>query len=55
MDHAEHPPEIMNIDTTLTKEEIDSLRKKIDSFGTVNLVAIEELEELRKRHLLIGS
>lgn len=50
MDHAAHPPELMNMDTTLIKEEIEILRKKIDGFGTVNLVAIEELEELRKRH-----
>ncbi|MDP8263901.1 MAG: hypothetical protein P9M12_00285 [Candidatus Aceula lacicola] len=31
------------------KEEIDQLKKKCESFGTVNLVAIEEYEELRQR------
>jgi len=33
-----------------SKEEIDVLRKKADGFGTVNLVAIEELNELKERY-----
>ncbi|MDD5292114.1 MAG: hypothetical protein PHY46_02890, partial [Candidatus Omnitrophica bacterium] len=32
------------------RQEIDVLRKKVENFGTVNLVAIEELEELKKRY-----
>ncbi len=31
-------------------EEIAALKEKVESFGTVNLVAIEELEELKNRH-----
>jgi len=30
--------------------EINELKKKIDSYGTVNLVAIEEYDELKKRY-----
>lgn len=38
----------LNIETM--KEEISALKEKVSSFGTVNLVAIEELEELKNRH-----
>lgn len=31
-------------------QEIAALKEKVGSFGTVNLVAIEELEELKNRH-----
>ncbi len=37
-------------DTGLLSQEIDSLKKKLDSCGTVNLVAIEEYDELKKRY-----
>jgi len=30
--------------------EIDTLKQKLDSYGTVNLVAIEEYDELKKRY-----
>ncbi len=38
----------LNIETI--KDEIALLKEKVSSFGTVNLVAIEELEELKNRH-----
>lgn len=38
------------IDLEATRQEIDHLRTKVDTFGSVNLVAIEELDELKKRH-----
>jgi len=31
-------------------DEIDVLKRKLDSYGTVNLVAIEEYDELKKRY-----
>jgi chromosome segregation protein len=41
-------------DTTLGidtfKAEIEKLKEKLDSYGTVNLVAIEEYDELKKRY-----
>ncbi|MFA6216253.1 MAG: AAA family ATPase [Candidatus Omnitrophota bacterium] len=38
------------IDEIVLGQEIDSLKSKIDSYGTVNLVAIEEYDELKKRY-----
>jgi len=32
------------------EQEIDELKKKLDAYGTVNLVAIEEYDELKKRY-----
>ncbi|MFH1622135.1 MAG: AAA family ATPase [Candidatus Omnitrophota bacterium] len=40
----------IGIDLEITKQEVEELRKKVESFGTVNLVAIEELEELKERY-----
>lgn len=37
-------------DIDLLNQEIQSLKEKIDSYGTVNLVAIEEYDELKKRY-----
>ena len=33
-----------------TRREIEELNRKLESMGTVNLVAIEEYEELKKRY-----
>jgi len=44
----QYQPSEFNKESTI--QEIEALRKKIDSFGTVNLVAIEELEELKTRY-----
>lgn len=38
------------IDAAAMAQEIAELKKKIDSCGTVNLVAIEEYDELKKRY-----
>ena len=38
------------IDRVAIGEEIAKLKEKLDAFGTVNLVAIEEYEELKKRY-----
>ena len=38
------------IDPGLITEEIRLLKEKLDSYGTVNLVAIEEYDELKKRY-----
>lgn len=37
-------------DESLLSEEIQKLKEKLDSYGTVNLVAIEEYDELKKRY-----
>lgn len=50
LDQIEQRGEIIAIDKISVKTEIEQLRKRVDNFGTVNLVAIEELEELKKRH-----
>ncbi|MFA5145079.1 MAG: AAA family ATPase [Candidatus Omnitrophota bacterium] len=39
-------PEDMNT----VSQEIEKLKEKLDSYGTVNLVAIEEYDELKKRY-----
>ncbi|MFH1640638.1 MAG: hypothetical protein ABIA66_01605, partial [Candidatus Omnitrophota bacterium] len=38
------------IDQDMTLQEIERLKEKLDSYGTVNLVAIEEYDELKKRY-----
>ena len=38
------------LDLNSLSQEIDALKQKIDSYGTVNLVAIEEYDELKKRY-----
>ncbi|MBU2221533.1 MAG: hypothetical protein KJ722_02830, partial [Candidatus Omnitrophica bacterium] len=38
------------IQVSALSEEIEKLRSKLDSYGTVNLVAIEEYDELKKRY-----
>jgi len=39
-----------NIDIQVSMQEIESLKAKINAYGTVNLVAIEEYDELKKRY-----
>ena len=39
-----------NIEVNMLLEEIKRLKEKVDSYGTVNLVAIEEYDELKKRY-----
>ncbi|MDD5653964.1 MAG: hypothetical protein PHT31_07400, partial [Candidatus Omnitrophica bacterium] len=39
-----------DIDETIATQEIGRLKEKLDSYGTVNLVAIEEYDELKKRY-----
>ncbi len=41
---------IQETDENKLYEEIQGLKKKIDSYGTVNLVAIQEYDELKKRY-----
>jgi chromosome segregation protein len=38
------------LDENALKQEIQRLKEKIDSYGSVNLVAIEEYDELKKRY-----
>ncbi len=38
------------VDMALIREEIERLKEKLDSYGTVNLVAIEEYDELKQRY-----
>ena len=38
------------LDSAVVEVEIGELKKKLDSYGTVNLVAIEEYDELKKRY-----
>ncbi|MCX5699982.1 MAG: AAA family ATPase [Candidatus Omnitrophica bacterium] len=38
------------LDAALLTQEIAELKRKLDSYGTVNLVAIEEYDELKKRY-----
>ena len=53
VDLEETPLPAEMLETVNTEElqlEISTLKEKVESFGTVNLVAIEELEELKNRH-----
>jgi chromosome segregation protein len=43
-------PEAQEFNLQQITEEIEELKKKIESYGTVNLVAIEEYDELKKRY-----
>jgi len=47
---VEAPGTEEQVDETLLQEEISRLKEKIDSYGSVNLVAIEEYDELKKRY-----
>jgi len=38
------------VDIVVLNKEIEELKKKLDSYGTVNLVAIEEYDELKARY-----
>ncbi|MCG2706672.1 MAG: AAA family ATPase [Candidatus Omnitrophica bacterium] len=40
----------VEIDEGVLSEDIQGLKEKLDSYGTVNLVAIEEYDELKKRY-----
>lgn len=37
-------------DASVLSQEIEGLKDKLDSYGTVNLIAIEEYDELKKRY-----
>jgi len=51
LDESPLPPESTeNIVAETCQQEIETLKEKVASFGTVNLVAIEELEELKNRY-----
>lgn len=41
---------MQDIDSNVAPGEVETLRQKLDSLGTVNLVAIEEYDELKKRY-----
>jgi len=38
------------VNLTALEQEIETLKQKLDSYGTVNLVAIDEYDELKKRY-----
>lgn len=50
MDIETIPLPSAQVDEEVISEEIQQLRVKLDSYGTVNLVAIEEYDELKKRY-----
>ncbi len=43
-------PGLQPSDTDSIRAEIEALKQKVDSYGSVNLVAIEEYDELKKRY-----
>ncbi len=43
-------PLVLELDIQVLGQEIERLKVKLDSYGTVNLVAIEEYDELKKRY-----
>ncbi len=47
---AKNPEENAVIDVNALVEEIKKLKERIDSYGSVNLVAIEEYDDLKKRY-----
>ncbi|MBI5873575.1 MAG: AAA family ATPase [Candidatus Omnitrophica bacterium] len=50
LDETPMPEPEVEINMEALAQEIATLKEKVESFGTVNLVAIEELEELKNRH-----
>jgi chromosome segregation protein len=48
LDAAGEAPE--EIDVSLVSSEVAELKKRLDSYGTVNMVAIEEYDELKQRY-----
>jgi chromosome segregation protein len=48
LDSAEEATE--EIDTDLISQEVTELKRRLDSYGTVNMVAIEEYDELKQRY-----
>jgi chromosome segregation protein len=50
VDEMPGPETETGVDIKVLQDDIQALREKTESFGTVNLVAIEELEELKNRH-----
>jgi chromosome segregation protein len=48
LDTAEDPAE--EIDTNAVSQEIAELKRRLDSYGSVNMVAIEEYDELKQRY-----
>ncbi|MCX5708444.1 MAG: AAA family ATPase [Candidatus Omnitrophica bacterium] len=47
---AQAQPAEFITDENLLSSDIEKLKEKVDSYGTVNLVAIEEYDELKKRY-----
>lgn len=47
---AENPQENAVIDVNVLVDEIKTLKARLDSYGSVNLVAIEEYDDLKKRY-----
>ncbi len=47
---AKNPEQNAGIDVSVLSDEIKKLKEKVDSYGSVNLVAIEEYDELKKRY-----
>jgi len=50
VDLGTQEPSQQEMEIGLLTEEIERLKEKLDSYGTVNLVAIEEYDELKKRY-----
>ncbi|MCX5703573.1 MAG: AAA family ATPase, partial [Candidatus Omnitrophica bacterium] len=48
LDGCQDPAAEVNL--TALEQEIETLKQKLDSYGTVNLVAIDEYDELKKRY-----
>jgi chromosome segregation protein len=48
LDAAEEPAEAIDVDAVT--QEIAELKRRLDSYGTVNMVAIEEYDELKQRY-----
>jgi chromosome segregation protein len=48
LDSTENPTE--EIDIAVVSLEVEELKRKLDSYGTVNMVAIEEYDELKQRY-----
>ena len=50
IEYSGPPLPVEQTDPAILADEIQKLKDKIDGYGTVNLVAIEEYEELKKRY-----